>query len=244
VEWDSLGAQVVGAGSHDGWLVSWDNSSVGVGNQLWDTSQGTSKWVSWAKGWHSGGNGTDGTNSGGEGGWGKGGAGYWASEAGTRSNGSVESGSLGGQVISPGSDNSWLVSWGHSAVGVGNQLWDTSQGANVGAGSSDDGASLGKDGAGLSNDWGNWSGNGGSVEGWANQAGARSNCSMESSSLGGQVVSPGGDNSWLISRGHGTIGVGDELGNVDGSKGSGKNASAGNGSRAKGSQQLHVWFVL
>jgi len=284
VEWDSLGAQVVGAGSHDGWLISWDNStvgvgnqgtgsgqgtqvvgtgshhsrlvgrdhsSVGVGNQVWDTSQGTS----WAKGWQSGGNradatnswanGAEGMNSWGNGGWGEGGASHnWTGKTGTRSDSGVESGSLGTQMVSPGGHNRRGVSWGHGAVGVGNQMWDTSKGANIGTGSSDDGASLGKDGAGMGNDWGNWGGNGGSVEGWAYQAGSRGDSSVESSSFGGQVVGPGGDNGWLIGRGHGSIGVGHQLGDVDGSKGSGQNASAGNGSRAKGSQQLHVWFVL
>ena len=42
---------------------------------------------------------------------------------------------LGPEVVGLGSDNGWLVSWGHSSVGVGHKLWDTGQWANVGAGS-------------------------------------------------------------------------------------------------------------
>jgi len=305
VEWDSLGAQVVGAGSHDGWLISWDNSSVGVGNQgaaskvgtqvvsacsydcglvsrdhssvgvgnqVWDTSQGTS----WGKGRQSGGNRADGTNSwanGGDGmnswgdwGWSEGGASHnWTGKAGTRSDSGVESCSLGGQVISPGGNNRRGVSWGHSAIGVGDQMWDTSQGADVLTGSSDDWSHWGKDGASLGNNWGNWGGNGGGVESWANQAGSRCDSSMESDVLGTQVVGPSSHNGWLVSRGHGSIGVGHQwaASKVVGTQvvGTGSHdcwfiswdhssvgvsnqgpLGAGHGDRGEKTQQLHIWF--
>jgi len=227
VEWDSLGAQVVSAGSHNCWLVSGDNSTVGVSNQGWDTGEGTSIWQSWGKSWHSRGDGTDGTDSGGNWGWGKSWASNWADQAGARSNGSVESSALGSQVVSPGGNNSWLVGWGHGTIGVSNQLWDTSKGTNVLAGSSNDGGCWGNDGASPGNDGGNGgsgishrsSSNGSCGEGRANQAGAGGHSSLESSALGSQMVSPGSNHSRLISWGHGTVGVGDQLWDMDGSKG-------------------------
>jgi len=236
VEWDSLGAQVVSAGSHNCWLVSGDHSSVGVGDESGDTGQGTSIWQSWGNSWHSGGDGTDGTDSGGDGtngtdsrgnwGWGKSRAGNWANQAGAGEHGSLESGALGSQVVSPGSHDSRLISWGHSAIRVGDQLWDTCKGADVWAGSSNDGGSWGNDWASPSNDRGNRSrvshgssSNGGWGDGGANQAGAGEHSGLESGALGSQMVSPGGNDGRLISWGHSAIGVGDQLWDMDGSKG-------------------------
>merc|ERR1719209_1259998 len=105
MEWDAcclkkaLDTKVVCPGSDDSRLVSWGHSAVGVGNQVWDSGQGSSVRQGWGKGWHSLGNG----------GWGDGGS----NQARARSDSSVESGSLGGQVVSPGGHNRWGVSWGH-----------------------------------------------------------------------------------------------------------------------------------
>jgi len=259
VEWDSLGAQVVSAGSHNCWLVSGDNSSVGVGDESRDTGQGTGIWQSWGNGWHSRGDRTNSTHSRGDGtnstdsrgnwGWGKSRAGNWANQAGAGEHGSLESGALGSQVVSPGSHDSRLISWGHGAVWVGDQLWDTCKWANVWAGSSNDRGSWGNDWASPGNNRGNRSrishrssSKGGWGDGGANQAGAGEHSGLESGALGSQMVSPGGNDSRLVSWGHSAIGVGDQLWDVDGSKGAGEDASAGNGSSGEGSQ--HFMFGL
>jgi len=257
---EALGAKVVSPGGNDGWLISWGHGTVRVGNQVWDTGQGADVWQGWSKSWSSGSNGADGMNS-----WGKGGASHWAGEAWAGSNSSMESGTLGGQVVSPGGNNRRGVSWGHSAIGVGDQMWDTGQGADVLTGSSDDWSHWGKDGASLGNNWGNWGGNGGGVESWANQAGSRCDSSMESDVLGTQVVGPSSHNGWLVSRGHGSIGVGHQwaASKVVGTQvvGTGSHdcwfiswdhssvgvsnqgpLGAGHGDRGEKTQQLHIWF--
>ena len=197
-----LGSQVVSPGGGNSWLVSWDHSTVGVGNQGWDTSKGTSiadgtsvsngASSNWGNSWGNGGNSWAGNVS-------------WAG-----GNGSMEGSTLGGQVVSPGSNNSWLISRGHSTVRVGNQSRDTSKGSNIWA--TGNGASNGTSIAdGASGDWAsNWG------NGWAsNISWARGNGSLKGNTLSGQMVSPGGNNSWLVSWGHSTIGVGDQLGHMD-----------------------------
>jgi len=264
VEGETLGGKMVGTGSHDGGLVSWDHGAVGVGHQVRDTSQGTGIADTVASCWDSRGNGTNG--------------------AGARCNGGVESGTLGGKVVGTGSHHCGLVSRDNSTIGVTNQVWDTSQGTGIAKswGSMSDGSrshwarsrcngsvessSLGSkvvspgggngrlvirgDGTvgvdpqakgGSAESLGTSIANVTSMSNGGTSKGSWDG-SMESSSLGSQVVGPGGNNSWLISRDDGTIWVGHQLGNVDRSWVAGQNAGADNGSRAKGSQQLHVRY--
>merc|ERR550517_1154499 len=94
-----------------------------------------------------------------------------ANKSGARCNSSMECGPLGSQVVGPGCNNSGLISRGHGTIGVRNKLWDTGQGS------------------GIWQSWGNGRAGNGSGDG-----------SPESSALGGQVVSPGGNNSRLVSR--------------------------------------------
>ena len=126
-------------------------------------------------------------------------------------------------MVSPGGDNSWLVSWGHGAVGVGNQSWDTSKGSHIW--SRGDGASNGASVSdGASGDWCNsWSGN---------VAWSRGDSGLEGNALGCQVVGPGGDNSRLVGWGHGAIGVGHQLGHMD--REGGEVLGAGDSSGSKG----------
>ena len=99
--WQALGPEVVGLGSDNGWLVSWDYGSVGVGHELGDVKwAGVANWVGNANG---GGNG--GSNG--------------VSVSWSAGDSGMEGMALGGQMVGPSSDNGWLISWGHSSVRVG-----------------------------------------------------------------------------------------------------------------------------
>ena len=112
-------------------------------------------------------------------------------------------------MVSPGSNNSWLISRGHSTIGVGNQLGDM-EGSNIWAT-----GNWASNGTSIT-DWasGDWASNWGN--GWAsNISWARGNGSLKGNTLGSEMISPGGDHSWLVSWGYSTIGVGDQLGHMD-----------------------------
>jgi len=51
--------------------------------------------------------------------------------SGARCDGSVEGSTLGGQVVSTGSNNCWLISWDHSTIGMCNQGRDASKGSGI-----------------------------------------------------------------------------------------------------------------
>ena len=119
--WQALGPEVVGLGSDNGWLVSWDYGSVGVGHKLGDVKwAGVANWVGNAN-WGSNGGGNRGSNG--------------VSVSWSAGDSGMEGMALGGQMVGPSSDNGWLISWGHSSVRVGHKLWDAGQWANIGAGS-------------------------------------------------------------------------------------------------------------
>ena len=102
-DWQTVGSQVVGAGSDDGGLISGDNSAVGVGNQTpWGTITGPGSSSRPASGIASPGSS-----------WGNG---AWESS----SDGSNWE-TFGGKVVSTGSDNCGLVSGDDGAVGVGHK---------------------------------------------------------------------------------------------------------------------------
>ena len=107
---------------------------------------------------------------------------------------------LGSKVLSSGSNNSRLISRGHSAIGVGNQAGDmdgTSITVSRSISSSSDGSS-GNRSSGI--------GSSRSIQ----------TSSIGSLSLGSKVLSSGSNDSRLISRGHSTIGVGNKAGDMDG----------------------------
>ena len=189
---------MVSPGGGNSWLVNWDHGTVGVGNQGWDTSKGTSI----ADGTSI----SNGTSSNWGNSWGNWGDSWASNVSWAGGNGSMEGSALGGQVVSPGSNNSWLISRGHSTVRVGNQSWDTSKGSNIWA--MGDGASnrTSVTNRAMSNGASNWA---------SNISWARGNSSLKGNTLGSQMVSPSGNNSWLISWGHGSIRVGDQLGHMD-----------------------------
>ena len=216
---------MVSPGSSHGWLISWDHSTVRVGHQCWNTGKGSSvsdgagsnRCNSWNNGRHD---------------WSNGGNGGWASHISwARSNGSVEGCTLGCQMISPGGDNSWLVSWGHGAVGVGNQSWDTSEGSHIWA-RGDGGSNGASVSDGASGDWCHSWGNG-----WSgNVAWSGGDSGLQGNALGSQVVSPGGDNGRLVGWGHSAVGVGNQLGHMDWQ--GGEVLGAGDSSGSKGGLRM------
>ena len=122
--WQALGPKVVSLGGDNSWLISWDHGSIGVGHKLRDVKwAGVAYWVGNAN-WGNGG-----SNRGVKGGSNGVSVSWSAGDSG------MEGMALGGQMVGPSSDNGWLISWGHSSVGVGHKLGDTGQWAKVGAGS-------------------------------------------------------------------------------------------------------------
>jgi len=180
---DTLGSEVVSAGSGDSGLISGDNSTVGVSDKAGDM-EGTAVGV--------GGGGDDRGGDSGSGGDDRGGNSGSGSDDG--SSGGISS-TLGGEVVSAGSNNSGLVSGGHSSVGVGNQAGDMEGTAvaisgSIGGSGSDDGSS---NSVGSSDNRGSGNnGSSGSID----------------SALGGKVVSTGSGNSGLIDGGDSSVGVG------------------------------------
>jgi len=109
---------------------------------------------------------------------------------------------LGSKVVSTGSSNSGLISRSDSTVGVSNKGGDVEGSAVSISGSSNNRGSI------ISNSWGSGDNRGGS-----NNRGS----SSISGTLGSKVVSTGSNNSRLISRGHGSVGVGNKAGDMEGS---------------------------
>merc|ERR1719312_2252067 len=124
IESSALSQQVVSPSCSNSWLICWGHCTVGVGNQSRDTSKGTS--IADGTSSNGGGDGTSVANS-----WSNWGNSWASNQSWAREDGSVEGSALSPQVVSPGSHNSWLICWGHSTVGVGNQSWDTSKGTSI-----------------------------------------------------------------------------------------------------------------
>merc|ERR1719391_760611 len=113
----TVGSKVVSTGGNNVGLINGDDSTIGMGDQGWGTSEGgasvAESWNSWSRG-----NSRDSWNS-------------RANKSRARCNSSMECGALGSQVIGPGCNNSGLVSGGHGTIGVRNKLWDTGQGSGI-----------------------------------------------------------------------------------------------------------------
>merc|ERR1719186_986577 len=105
------GSKVVGTGSSNGGLVSGDDGTVGVGDQVGVQVQGAGVAVADSRDSSDGGG--NGRSSNGRSSNGRSSNGYW-------SNGGVL-GSPGGKVVGTGSSNCWLVHRDDGTVGVTNQ---------------------------------------------------------------------------------------------------------------------------
>jgi len=185
---NSLGGKVVGTGGSDCWLVDWDNSSVGVGNEVGVQVEGTGIAIR-------------SNNRGSSNSWCN--SGDWSS-GNNGSSGSV-SNTLGGKMVSTGSSNGGLIKRNNSSVGVSNKLGVQVEGTSITvAGSITSIANRGS-----SNSWGNGGDRSGSNNG---------SSSSISSSFGNKMVSTGSGNSWLIKWDNSSVGVGHQLGvQVEGS---------------------------
>jgi len=99
----SLGVEMFSSGSSNSGLISRDNSTIRVGNQLGVEVEGASIAIGRSIGSRGSSIGERACNSK---------RSSWSS--------CIES-SLGSKVLSSGSSNSWLINWGHSSIRVANQ---------------------------------------------------------------------------------------------------------------------------
>jgi len=177
------GSEVVGTGSSNGGLVSGDDGTVGVGDQVGVQVEGAGVAVADSR---------DSSNGGGNGGSSDGGSSDGGSSNGNGSNGSVL-GSPGGKVVGTGSSNSGLINGDNGSVGVANKVGVQVEGARVAVAGSVDGS--GSDGNGSSSN-----GRGSCV---ANTGVSKSSTATS----GSKVVGTGSGNCWLIHGDDGTVGV-------------------------------------
>merc|ERR1712025_404231 len=125
--------------------------------------------------------------------------------------------SLRGKMVSTGSSNSWLIKRNNSSVRVSNELSVQVKGTSIAVGSS---ISRGISSiANSSNGSSSYSGDGSSI----------------SNSLGSKMVSTSSSNSWLINRGHCTIGMGLKTK---------ERSSRGHSNASSKNQKLHVDDVM
>jgi len=172
------GSEVVGTGSSNGGLVSGDDGSVGVGDQVGVKVEGAGVAVADSRDSSNGGG--NGRSSDGRGSDGNG------------SNGGVL-GTPGSKVVGTGSGNGGLINGDNGTVGVANQVGVQVEGARVAVASGVDGS--GSDGNGSSSD-----GRGSSV---ANTGVSKSS----TATTGSKVVGTGSGNCWLVHGDDGTVGV-------------------------------------
>jgi len=109
----SLGTKVFSTGSGNGWFINWNNSSVGVTNELGVQVEGTSiamgnSWDSSISSWSNWGSSIGSMSN-----WGGGNS--WGSIC------SMSNNSLSTEMLRSSSSNSWLISWDNSSVGMGNE---------------------------------------------------------------------------------------------------------------------------
>merc|ERR1719244_811810 len=108
----TAGGEVVSTGSSNSGLISGNNGSVGVANQVGVQVEGSSVSM---------GNHGAGSNNGGSGG----------NNRGSHDRGSVDTATSGSEVISTGSSNSGLISGDNGSVGVADQVGVQVEGSSV-----------------------------------------------------------------------------------------------------------------
>ena len=172
------GSEVVGTGSSNSGLVSGDDGSVGVGDQVGVKVEGAGVAVADSR---------DSSDGGGNGRSSDGG-----SSDGNGSNGGVL-GTPGSKVVGTGSGNGGLINGDNGTVGVANQVGVQVEGARVAVASGVDGS--GSDSNGSSSD-----GRGSSV---ANTGVSKSS----TATTGSKVVGTGSGDCWLVHGDDGTVGV-------------------------------------
>ena len=177
------GSEVVGTGSSNSGLVSGDDGSVGVGDQVGVQVQGAGVAVADSR---------DSSDGGGNGRSGNGGSGDGRGSDGNGSNGGVL-GTPGSKVVGTGSGNGGLINGDNGTVGVANQVGVQVEGARVAVASGVDGS--GSDSNGSSSD-----GRGSSV---ANTGVSKSS----TATTGSEVVGTGSGDCWLVHGDDGTVGV-------------------------------------
>jgi len=212
---------VFSTSSNYGWFVSWDNGTVGEGDEgaSWGSSTyGENTSSIWGYNWASsdgwGGNSWS-SNSWGSKSWT---GDSWGSSVGENWGSSGISGTSGSQVVGSGGYNRWGISWGDSSIWVSYQTSSTGWKSI----SKRTGVTVG-----YSWDWGNswdWSGNswdsGGDYWSWGNSTITVSSTITISSTIGegwssssisgtfsSQVVGSGSNNRWGISWGYSTVWV-------------------------------------
>jgi hypothetical protein len=174
---------MVSTGSSNSWLINRDNSSIGVSNKLgvqveWSTISIANSSI------------RSRCNK--------------RSSSHKRSSSSICN-SLGSKVVSTGSSNSWLIKRNNSSIGVSDKLSVQVKGTSISVTgsirsiSSISQTSRGNQRSSCSISW--------SISSIA-YASSITSISQTSSKLGGEVVSPGSGNCWLINWGHSAIGVG------------------------------------
>jgi len=222
---NSLGGQVVGAGSGNSGLINGNNSAIGVSDELGVQVEGASIAVGNSGSSSSDGGGGDHGSSGvGDGGNGGG--------SGVAEGRGVSIGlSLDSKVISTGSGHGGLINGDNSAVRVSDQLGVEVEGASIAVGGSVARvSSIGHGGsvvAGVGDSRGSSNG-GGSIA--VTHSGGGSVANRGDSSLEGQVVGTGSGNCGLINRDDSAVREG--LESIEALGGSGGNASGEN-------QKLH-----
>merc|ERR1719402_943319 len=209
----SKGSKVISTGSGNGWLINWDNSSIGerletgissginswssigidssinsLGGKVVSTGSSNSGLINWDNSsiWVSNKLGVKVERTSITIGA------NWSSNWGNCS--SSISLSLGNKVVSTGSSNSWLINRDNSAIGVSNELGVEVQWSLV---TVSWGIAVTSRVGNWSNSWGSGIGNWSSSNGWG---GSNSNWGSGSinSSLGGKMTSTGSSYSWLI----------------------------------------------
>ena len=164
---NTMGGQVVSTSSNNGRLVSRGHGAVGVSDQGRDMER-TSITIAITSSMVVGSTGINTSNN-----------------------------TVGSQVVSSGSNDGWLISRGHSTVGVGNQ-GGKMEGTSIAIGNR------------VSQRSSNRGNNRGSNMGSSNNRGSSSITisSAIGSKLGGQVIRTGSCNGRLVNGGHSSIGVG------------------------------------
>jgi hypothetical protein len=228
----SMGSQVVSAGSDDISGFSWDESTVGVGNE---TSNSCCVVWGWETSW-----GNKGSSFGGQVcsagsdnicgfSWDKStvGVGNETSEScsvvwGWETCWGNEGSSMGGQVCSAGSDNISGLSWDYGTVGVSNECWGIRVSISTSIWVSSISSSIS-----VSTTI--------STTIWVSSICSSVTCSPQTvigtpweGTLGGKVSGLSGLDLWGLDWGNCTVGVGDEL-------------SAGNSHACEENQEFHVY---